>query len=359
MVVGLLMLPACQGSAGPADTTGSDNVVLHLASIDAVNVDGHSFGPQTFVDSLASVSAGRLTAQVAEGYGDGSAEVETTMVKDIAAGRLDGGWPALRAFAAAGIPGLKAVEAPMTITSYAAEIDLVSGPVADHLLGQLTGTGVVGLGLIRGPLRRPFAAQQPLLSPADWVGAPFRVFNSPVQAEVVSALGATPVNVGANWIDSVMAGTLRGAEFNVVQYWSNGLTTEAGNVTSDVVLWPRPSVLSLSQQRYDSLTEQQQQWVREASRQAVQAAGNTIDDESFAANQLCLQGVRFFRAGPDQIRALHSKVQPVIDALAADPTSGPLLKEIQAIAANHPTTDVPVVAAECATAGGTVTATGP
>jgi len=76
MVVGLLMLPACQGSAGPADTTGSDNVVLHLASIDAVNVDGHSFGPQTFVDSLASVSAGRLTAQVAEGYGDGSAEVE-------------------------------------------------------------------------------------------------------------------------------------------------------------------------------------------------------------------------------------------------------------------------------------------
>src|SRR6478609_7746018 len=92
MVVGLLMLPACQGSAGPADTTGSDNVVLHLASIDAVNVDGHSFGPQTFVDSLASVSAGRLTAQVAEGYGDGSAEVETTMVKDIAAGRLDRGW---------------------------------------------------------------------------------------------------------------------------------------------------------------------------------------------------------------------------------------------------------------------------
>jgi TRAP-type C4-dicarboxylate transport system substrate-binding protein len=187
----------------------------------------------------------------------------------------------------------------------------------------------------------------------------FRVFNSPVQADVVSALGATPVNIGNDWVDAVTAGTLRGAEFNVVQYWSNGLTTEAGNVTSDVVLWPRPSVLSLSQQRYDSLTEQQQQWVRDAARQAVEATGNTLDDENFAAHQLCIQGVRFFRAGPDQIQALLGKVQPVIDELAADPTSGPLLKEIQAIAANHPTPDVPIVPAGCATAGGTVPPDGP
>jgi hypothetical protein len=59
------------------------------------------------------------------------------------------------------------------------------------------------------------------------------------------------------------------------------------------------------------------------------------------------------------IQALRGKVQPVIDGLAADPVSGPLLKEIQAIAANHPAPDVPTVPVGCATAGGTVPPDGP
>lgn len=108
----------------------------------------------------------------------------------------------------------------MTITCHASEKDLDSGPVADALLARLdgTGTGTVGLGLAVGPLRRPFAAQKPLLTPADWQGVTFRVFNSPVQSETVTALGATPVNLGFKWIDEVIAGRLRGAEFDVAQY---------------------------------------------------------------------------------------------------------------------------------------------
>ena len=58
----------------------------------------------------------------------------------------------------------------MTITSYDAEKELVSGPVADTVLGRLEGTGVVGLSLAVGPLRRPFAAGGPLLGPEDWKG---------------------------------------------------------------------------------------------------------------------------------------------------------------------------------------------
>ena len=348
---GLLLTAACSATVA-ADKTGSDTVVLHLGSVDAINNNGYSFGPQAFIDTLASVSGGRVTAQVEESSDDRSAEVESNVVMDIAAGKLDGGWPASRAFAAAGISGLEAVEAPMTITSYAAERDLVTGPVADALMAQLHGSGVVGLGLLVGPLRRPFAAQKPLISPADWQGASFRVFNSPVQAEVVAALGGTPVNVSLPWLDEVVAGRLRGAEFDIIQYANNGLTTEAGQVTTDVVLWPKVPVLSLSQQRYDSLTGQQQQWVREAAEKAVQATVDTNYNENALAQQLCLKGVHFYRAGPDQTRALQAKVRPVLDRLAADSTSGPLLKDIQAIAANHPTPDVPTVPATCTDASG-------
>lgn len=112
-------------------------------------------------------------------------------------------------------------------------------------------------------------------------------------------------------------------------------------MTADIVLWPKVPVLSLSRQRYDALTDQQRQWVRDAAERAVQASVDATYDENTIAQQLCNQGVQFYQAGADHTRALHAIVQPVLDRLAADPTSGPLLTSIQDIAAKHPAPDVP------------------
>ena len=73
------------------------------------------------------------------------------------------------------------------------------------------------------------------------------MYNSPVQADVVRALGGTPANLGFGWIDEVRAGSLRGAEFDIAQYAKNDNSTEAGHVTANVVLWPKVFVLSLEQ----------------------------------------------------------------------------------------------------------------
>ena len=178
------MIAACQTHS--ADKAGGDTTVLTLATIDDVNDNGQSYGPQAFVDSLVTVSGGRFKVEVTQDYGNGSAQAESNLVKAIASGTIDGGWPSTRSFANAGIPGFATVEAPMTISSYAAEKELVSGPVAGELLRRLDGSGVVGLGLAVGPLRRPFATHAPLLAPADWHGVRFRVFNSPVQADTVT-----------------------------------------------------------------------------------------------------------------------------------------------------------------------------
>ena len=232
----------------------------------------------------------------------------------------------------------------MTLTSYAAEKTLVSGPVADKLLAKLDGTGVVGLELAVGPLRRPFAAKAPLLGPRDWAGATFRIYNSPVQTEAIRALGATPVNLGfAGWVDEVRAGNLRGLEFDIAQYAEGGNTTEAGNVTANVVLWPKVFALAMSQKRFDALTDKQQDWVREAADTAMQVSVDATYDETTIAQDLCGKGTRFIAASPDQIAALRTSLQPVLDGLAADPANGALLREIQAIAANHPEPEVPTV----------------
>jgi TRAP-type C4-dicarboxylate transport system substrate-binding protein len=341
------LVAACS-VAPPTDKSGSDTAVLRLATIDRVNNNGQSYGPEAFVENLEKVSDGRIRVEVTEDYGSGAPEAESNLVKAIASGEVDGGWPSTRAFANAGITGLEAVEAPMTLTSYAAEKTLVSGPVADKLVAKLDGTGVVGLDLAVGPLRRPFAAKAPLLGPEAWKGVTFRVYNSPVQTDAVRMLGATPVNLGhKGWADEVQAGRLRGLEFDIAQYAHAGNTTEAGNVTANVVLWPKVFVLAISQERFDALTDKQKDWVREAADKAMQVSVNATYDETSIAQDLCGKGTRFMAASPDQIAALRTRLQPVLDGLAADPASGTLLKEIQAIAANHPRPDVPTVPKDC------------
>ena len=344
----LTMTAACQTTQG-ADKTGGDTVVLTLATFEPEpNANGQNHGPEAFVENLGKVSQGRLKVELKTDYGDGAADAESQVVRAIASGEVDGGWPATRAFARAGVPGLEVVEAPLTIASYAAQKALVSGPVAGKLLARLDGSGVVGLGLTVGPLRRPFAAGQPLLAPEDWKGMTFRVFNSPVQADAVRALGATPADLSISFIDQIKEGTLRGAELDIAQYERNGNGPEAGNVTANVVLWPKVFVLALSQKRFDALTPQQQAWVREAAAQAVKASVDAPYEEATAARTLCARGARFHDASPGQLQGLRAKLRPVLDKLAADPTSAQLLGDLQAIAVQHPGPEAPAVPASCA-----------
>ena len=120
-----------------------------------------------------------------------------------------------------------------------------------------------------------------------------------------------------------------------------------------MVLWPKVFVLALSQKRYDSMTDQQRAWVRQAADAATKASVDVTYDESAAATTLCAQGVRFIDASASQLAALHDAVRPVIDKLAADPVNGPLLAEIQQIAAKYPQVEEPDVPSSCRSAAPT------
>lgn len=133
------------------DKSGASAVVLQLATVDNPNPNGQTVAPQTLIDALDRRSGGRLTASVQEEYELGQATAETDLVRAIASGEVDGGWPSTRALSRAGIRGLESVEAPFTLTSYAAEKSLAAGPEGTAVLATLQGTGVVGLGLTVGP----------------------------------------------------------------------------------------------------------------------------------------------------------------------------------------------------------------
>ena len=102
--VAVLAVAGCQAAAG-GDKAGNEAVVLRLASIDQVNDTGQGYGPEAFVDALTEISGGELQVEVLTDYGGGDASAESDLVEAIASGDVDGGWPATRAFARAGIAG--------------------------------------------------------------------------------------------------------------------------------------------------------------------------------------------------------------------------------------------------------------
>jgi TRAP-type C4-dicarboxylate transport system substrate-binding protein len=183
MITMLSVLATAAWSVGaPTDRAGGETVTLKLATIDHVNPDGQSFGVQAFVDNIPKVSDGRLNVEIVEEYGGGAPTADADLIKAIVDGKLDGGWVGTRGFEAAGIHGLEAFEAPTVITTYAAQKALVSSEVATQALSALDTSGVVGLGLTVGPLRRPFAAKSALVGPEDWNAINFRPLLTKIKA---------------------------------------------------------------------------------------------------------------------------------------------------------------------------------
>lgn len=334
---------ACAGTPG-ADKAGTETIVLEFATINGETNMGDGFVDiDAFAEHIEAVSNGLIQVEIAVSYGDGAADAEAKLITAIASGTVDGGNPAARAFQRAGISGLEPLEAPMTINNYAALRELVSGPLADSFLSRLDGSGLVGLGLVVGELRRPFAAKSPLLGRDDWNGVRFRTFGSDMQREAVGALGGVAVDAYADAWDQIAAGALDGIENGIMLYQVMGRTTQVGHITANVVLWPKVPVLVLSQERWESLSAEQRTWITEAAELTVTESVDGTYDETAAATLLCEQGVRFYGASEEQLDSLQQRVSPINAQFDDDP----LWAEVEALVSRHPEVEQPDVPADC------------
>lgn len=329
-----------------ADKTGVKTKVLRVVNFDALNPNLQNPAAEVFLKQVVALSGGELKVAVDSHFENGKATAESDEITALADGRYDLAWPSTRAFGTAGITSLQALETPFLITSISSQRALVTSPVANELLATLHDHGLVGLGLAVGPLRRPMASR-PLVTMADWKGLRFRTYNSPIQADAVKALGATPVSASFHFPDLINAGTLDGVELDIAQYDENSLGDLLPNTTRNVTLWAKMFVFTMNAATYDRLTPQQQDWVKQAAQAAVQASVDYQYDETTPALNMCRAGVRFHDASVRDLADLKAAVRPVVDTIAADPVSGPLLRKVESVLADDAGPDVPDVPARC------------
>lgn len=287
-------------------------------------------GPQ-FLAALAAVSGGAWDADPAPRPGRTATEV----LDEVRSGALHLAWLRTDALEAAGFSGLAVLQAPFLVVTPAAQEAVTRDGVAGALLAPMEQSGVIGIALWGGPLRRPIAAHAPLLDLDSWTGRRIRS-HSPTQSAAFAAWGSIPVEVAGDLAQLVPVGTVDGAETDLPRQRVAADITIAPYVTADIVLWSRFSVVVANPEWLAGLTEPEHGWLRMAAEQARRASFPSAPSDDAAASALCAVGARFPRAGSAAAERLREAVAPMLERFRDDPRSAAVLAAIEAAPAVAP-----------------------
>jgi TRAP-type transport system periplasmic protein len=331
----LVVFAGCGGSGADkaGGASGQQPRILTMA-----NATGDSGELDGFVGEVARLSGGTIRIQVQNRWRVGQAKYETGLIKDVGAGKADLGWAGSRAWDSVGVMSLRALHAPLLIDSYAVQERVLQSPLVGEMLAGLEPVGLVGLGVLPGPMRKPLGVSKPLVAPADYAGLTIGVQQSLVADETMRALGARPVWFpGMGKIDR-----FDGIEQQTASIEGNRYDTVGKHFTANVNLWPRPLVIFAGKQVFDSLSPDQRNALRQAVANVAPAKTPALRRaEQEAAGNLCRRGLEFQTASPDDLAALRTAVQPVYDTLAREPQTRKFLAAIAAIGKGVPAESAP------------------
>ena len=156
------------GCGGGADKAGgqrtSKPTVLTFA-----NANGEPGTLQLFANAVQQRSGGTLRIEFKNDWRQGATDYEAGVIRDVGAGKADLGWAGTRAFDDVGVSSFDALHAPLLIDSLPLERKALESPLVPQMLDGLEKVGVVGLGILPGPLRKPLGVAR-LVRPEDYKG---------------------------------------------------------------------------------------------------------------------------------------------------------------------------------------------
>ena len=307
-----IVLAACSGAetdkAGGADEVEPRVLTMAVQS-------GVPDQMSAFAEEVSRLSNGTLEITFSDKWRLGEPTYEAGTIEDVKAGKVDMAWVGARAFDTLGVTSFQALLAPQLIDSYDLEAKVFEEGIPDEMLKAVDELDLVGIGVLPGPMRKVLGVSQPFVAPADFAGQVVGIQDSAVAKQTFDALGATPKPVPA---EAALDG-LDAYEQQLASIEGNSYDAYAKYVTSNVNLWPRPLVIVMGNDAYESLTDEQQSALRDAAESAIPRAleaSRAEDQEAVAA--LCRRGLTFATASQTDLAELRSAFEPVYADLGSD-----------------------------------------
>jgi TRAP-type C4-dicarboxylate transport system substrate-binding protein len=339
-------IAACGGSG--ADKAGgtreSKPTVLTLA-----NGNGDPRELEPYAAAVARRSGGTIRIVFRDRWRKGETDYEAGLIRDVKAGKADLGWAGTRAFDDVGVSSFDPLHAPLLIDSLALERKVLESPLALQMLVGIKPAGVVGIGILPGPMRKPLGVGR-LMRPEDYRGETIALQRSQVGEQTLEALGAKGAPIAA----MAPVNAYDGVEQQISSIGGNGYDRVGSHLTANVTLWPRPVVLFANAKALSGLDARQRAALTGAVKDAL---GPTVTfeqkDAAEATGILCRRGVTFETAAAADLTALRRAVQPVYDQLERDAHAKTAVAAIRAIRAEL---GVPADAPTCTGTGAPVQA---
>ena len=228
-----------------------------------------------------------------------------------------------------GVESLAPLGAPLLVTNDQQAAAIAADPdLRSQLLGGLNRVGLVGLALVPGGLRHPFAfGDEPLLGPGDYRDQVINVRPDAAVASMLAALGAT-ADHSLNSERVLAAGTrLRGIEVSVQHF---GAVTLPAVQTTNVTLYEKFDVPVIRRQTWEGLTRAQQDDLSRSLRRAVAAAAAGRPTEEAGQRAWCgTPEASSVLAGRADLSALRAALAPVTRRITADPDAARAVARIR------------------------------
>jgi TRAP-type C4-dicarboxylate transport system substrate-binding protein len=338
-----LAIGAAACGSGSLDKAGGPvpkPVVLTLA-----DGEGDISNAQPFANAVSNLSHGSLQIKIEGSWRHTDPNYETGLIKDVRAGKAQLGITTSLAFDTVGIDSFQALQAPFLIDSYSLERKVLDSGIPARMLAGLRPYGLVGLGILPGPLRRPLGFTRPLLAAADYQGARIGIRPSQVTADTFRALGAIPDTRTRSSSGMSITRGLTGFE-GPASIIDSGFALPGAILTGNVVFEPRPNVIFINQRAFGSLTRGERGLLLRAAAKA-RSAGIYQGNDLASAADLCRRGIKIVSASPADLAGLRAAVQPVYRTLDANPSTKTFIERIAAMrqAAGDPPSTVTCPAA--------------
>ncbi|WP_145108063.1 TRAP transporter substrate-binding protein [Cereibacter sediminicola] len=205
---------------------------------------------------------------------------------------------------------------------------VMDGPVGDDLARAFEAKDLVAVAYYDGGSRSFYNSRKPIASIDDLKGMKFRVMQSDVFVDMMSALGAnaTPMPYGEVY-SSIQTGVIDGAENNWPSYDSSGHFEVAKYYTLDQHLMV-PELVAISKSTWDGLSPEDQQILRQAAEESEPVQRQLWAEQEKASEEKVLA------AGSEVIRDIDKTpfieaMAPVYEKYVTKPEYQDLVKRIQ------------------------------
>lgn len=280
-------------------------------------------GVEVFASSLRELSNGEMDVRI---FPDGQLGSEREVLELLQIGSI-----AMTKVSAATManfaPEYKVLGVPFLFRDKEHLFSVLEGPTGEGILEAGSDYLLKGLCFYDAGSRSFYTVDRPIKTPEDLAGMKIRVMNHQMSVDMVNALGgsATPMNYGELY-SALEQGVVDGAENNPPSFVTSGHYEIAKYYTLDEHS-SVPDVLVMGTTYWESLSPEQQVWVKAATRKSAEA-----QKEFWRKNvEACM--VKLKKAGVEIFtpeKALFANgSKAVVEAFSQDPKMKELVQAIK------------------------------